>query len=48
MEEFDCIVGRYKEKKGEKIDGFVLRLSWFTYGIFAGLLIAGIIAGFTI
>ena len=45
IEHYNFIAGRYKE---EQIDEFVLRLSWFVYGIFAGLLIAGIIAGFTI
>lgn len=39
-EHYRFIAGRYKP-----IDGFVLRVSWFVYGILTGLTIAGIIAG---
>uniref|UniRef100_A0A6M3J662 Uncharacterized protein n=1 Tax=viral metagenome TaxID=1070528 RepID=A0A6M3J662_9ZZZZ len=46
VEHYRCIIGRYKEEPQDRVDVFVTAISWFTIGLFAGMIVAGIITGF--
>ncbi len=44
VEHYNFIAGRYKR---EPVDYFATAASWFSLGVIAGLIVAGIIAGLT-
>jgi len=47
-EQFDCIIGRYKDdSEGKEVGDFILAVTWFTCGIFTGLLLAGVMLQIT-